>query len=128
MEKFETFQGIAAPIPLINVDTDMLIPKQFLKTIKRTGLGINLFHEMRYFESGEEREDFECVVVDRSTSRQCLGFRYCTEIGANPPGERADLRVRGQRRRCFHLAKHRLPHSRNQFGTIVAPEAVGTRS
>ena len=58
MEKFETFQGIAAPIPLINVDTDMLIPKQFLKTIKRTGLGINLFHEMRYFESGEEREDF----------------------------------------------------------------------
>ena len=58
MEKFEKFQGIAAPIPLINVDTDMLIPKQFLKTIKRTGLGINLFHEMRYLENGKEREDF----------------------------------------------------------------------
>lgn len=58
MEKFKTLTGVAAPIPLINIDTDMLIPKQFLKTIKRTGLGINLFSEMRYDESGKEIEDF----------------------------------------------------------------------
>ncbi len=54
MQKFETLQGIAAPLPIMNVDTDMIIPKQFLKTIKRTGLGIHLFHEMRYDqETGE---------------------------------------------------------------------------
>ncbi len=58
MEKFVTFKGIAAPMPLINIDTDMLIPKQFLKTIKRTGLGENLFFEMRYDNNGSLVEDF----------------------------------------------------------------------
>ncbi|RMD92106.1 MAG: 3-isopropylmalate dehydratase small subunit [Alphaproteobacteria bacterium] len=58
MEKFTTLTGIAAPLPLINVDTDMIIPKQFLKTIKRTGLGKNLFDEMRYDENGNENPDF----------------------------------------------------------------------
>ena len=58
MEKFKTLTGVAAPIPLINIDTDMLIPKQFLKTIKRTGLGVNLFSEMRYDETGKEMEGF----------------------------------------------------------------------
>ena len=48
MEKFTTLTGVAAPLPMINVDTDMIIPKQFLKTIKRTGLGKHLFDEMRY--------------------------------------------------------------------------------
>lgn len=58
MEKFETLTGIAAPLPHINVDTDMIIPKQFLKTIKRTGLGKNLFHEMRYDHLDQEIEHF----------------------------------------------------------------------
>ena len=58
MEKFNTLEGIAAPMPLINIDTDMLIPKQFLKTIKRTGLGENLFFEMRYDQDGNEIKDF----------------------------------------------------------------------
>jgi len=58
MDKFETLTGIAAPMPQINVDTDMIIPKQFLKTIKRSGLGVNLFDEMRYDENGEEIADF----------------------------------------------------------------------
>lgn len=58
MEKFTTFTGVAAPLPLINVDTDMIIPKQFLKTIKRSGLGVNLFDEMRYDTDGNEIEDF----------------------------------------------------------------------
>ena len=58
MEKFTKFQGIAAPMPLINIDTDMLIPKQFLKTIERTGLGKNLFYEMRYDQSGNIIKDF----------------------------------------------------------------------
>ena len=58
MEKFETLTGIAAPMPLVNIDTDMIIPKQFLKTIKRSGLGVNLFDEMRYDDNGNEIPDF----------------------------------------------------------------------
>ncbi len=58
MDKFETLTGVAAPLPMINVDTDMIIPKQFLKTIKRTGLGKSLFFEMRYDEAGKEIPDF----------------------------------------------------------------------
>lgn len=58
MEKFDKLSGSAAPLPLINVDTDMIIPKQFLKTIKRSGLGVHLFDEMRYKDDGSEVEDF----------------------------------------------------------------------
>ena len=58
MEKFETLTGVAAPMPIINIDTDMIIPKQYLKTIKRTGLGTALFSEMRYNEDGSENPDF----------------------------------------------------------------------
>jgi len=58
MEKFTKISGIAAPMPLVNIDTDMIIPKQFLKTIKRTGLGKSLFFEMRYDESGKPNPDF----------------------------------------------------------------------
>ncbi len=58
MKKFEMLSGVAAPLPLINVDTDMIIPKQFLKTIERSGLGKNLFDEMRYDEDGQEIPEF----------------------------------------------------------------------
>ena len=58
MEKFEKLAGVAAPMPLVNIDTDMIIPKVFLKTIKRSGLGVNLFDEMRYDREGNEKPDF----------------------------------------------------------------------
>jgi 3-isopropylmalate/(R)-2-methylmalate dehydratase small subunit len=58
MEKFAKLEGVAAPLPMVNVDTDMIIPKQFLKTIKRSGLGKNLFDEMRYNDDGSENPDF----------------------------------------------------------------------
>lgn len=58
MQKFSTLSAIAAPLPIKNVDTDMIIPKQFLKTIKRTGLSEGLFYEMRYDVSGKKIEDF----------------------------------------------------------------------
>ena len=58
MERFTTLTGIAAPMPLVNIDTDMIIPKQFLKTIARTGLGKNLFDEMRYTPEGAEIPGF----------------------------------------------------------------------
>jgi 3-isopropylmalate/(R)-2-methylmalate dehydratase small subunit len=67
MEKFDKLSGIAAPMPLVNIDTDMIIPKQFLKTIKRSGLGVNLFDEMRYDRQGNEIEGF---VLNRPQYRE----------------------------------------------------------
>mgnify|MGYP000568974937 CR=1 FL=1 len=58
MDKFTVLDGVAAPLKIINVDTDMIIPKQFLKTIKRSGLGVNLFAEMRFLDDGSENPDF----------------------------------------------------------------------
>jgi 3-isopropylmalate/(R)-2-methylmalate dehydratase small subunit len=58
MQKFTKLTAVAAPLPVINVDTDAIIPKQFLKTIKRTGLGKHLFHELRYDEEGRDVADF----------------------------------------------------------------------
>ncbi len=58
MDKYSTVTGVAAPMPLVNIDTDMIIPKVFLKTIKRSGLGVNLFDEMRYDRQGNEIADF----------------------------------------------------------------------
>ncbi len=66
MKKFKTLTAVAAPIPLINIDTDMLIPKQFLKTIERTGLGVHLFSEMRYDADGKEIAEF---VLNKNTYR-----------------------------------------------------------
>ena len=67
MDKFTRLTGVAAPLPMINVDTDMIIPKQFLKTIKRTGLGKSLFFDMRYDDAGAENPDF---VLNRPAYRQ----------------------------------------------------------
>ena len=67
MDKFTTLTGVAAPLPMINIDTDMIIPKQFLKTIKRTGLGSALFFEMRYDDEGAEIPDF---VLNRPAYRE----------------------------------------------------------
>jgi 3-isopropylmalate/(R)-2-methylmalate dehydratase small subunit len=67
MDQFTTLTGIAAPLPMMNVDTDMIIPKQHLKTIKRTGLGKVLFDELRYQETGEEIPDF---ILNQSPYRE----------------------------------------------------------
>ena len=69
MDKFTTLRGVAAPLPMINVDTDMIIPKQFLKTIKRSGLGKNLFDEMRYDDNGTEKPGF---VLNRPAYREAV--------------------------------------------------------
>ncbi|RYE85841.1 MAG: 3-isopropylmalate dehydratase small subunit [Hyphomicrobiales bacterium] len=67
MDKFTTLTGVAASMPIINIDTDMIIPKQYLKTIKRTGLGTALFSEMRYKDDGSENPDF---VLNKPAYRQ----------------------------------------------------------
>ena len=67
MDKFTKLTGVAAPMPIVNVDTDMIIPKDYLKTIKRTGLGSGLFAEMRYLDDGSENPDF---VLNKPAYRQ----------------------------------------------------------
>src|SRR4030088_2982257 len=76
MDKFTTLEGVAAPLKIINVDTDMVIPKQYLKTIKRTGLGKGMFSEQRYNDDGRENPDF---ILKEAASRHGK-VRFAGEI------------------------------------------------
>jgi 3-isopropylmalate/(R)-2-methylmalate dehydratase small subunit len=86
MDKFTTLTGIAAPMPLVNIDTDMIIPKQFLKTIKRSGLGKNLFDEMRYDADGNEIADF---VLNQPAYRNAQILVAGDNFGCGSPREHA---------------------------------------
>ncbi|HVY13141.1 MAG TPA: 3-isopropylmalate dehydratase small subunit [Alphaproteobacteria bacterium] len=101
MTPFTTLTGIAAPLPLINIDTDMIIPKQFLKTIKRTGLGAHLFDEMRFTPEGREIPDF---VLNRAPWRQ------------------AKILVAGENFGCGSSREH-APWALSDFGIrcVIAP-------
>ena len=74
MEKFTTLTGVAAPLPMVNIDTDAIIPKQFLKTIKRTGLGAHLFNDLRFDEKGNERPDFVLNKAPYRESKVLVAF------------------------------------------------------
>jgi 3-isopropylmalate/(R)-2-methylmalate dehydratase small subunit len=102
MDKFTTLTGVAAPLPIRNVDTDMIIPKQFLKTIKRTGLGKSLFYEMRYDEAGNEVADF---------------------VLNQPAYRKATILVTGENFGCGSSREH-APWSLLDFGIrcIIAPD------
>ncbi len=102
MDKFTTLTGVAAPLPIRNVDTDMIIPKQFLKTIKRTGLGKSLFYEMRYDQEGNEVADF---------------------VLNQPAYRRATILVTGENFGCGSSREH-APWSLLDFGIrcIIAPD------
>jgi 3-isopropylmalate/(R)-2-methylmalate dehydratase small subunit len=96
MQKFTTLTGVAAPMPLVNIDTDMIIPKQFLKTIKRTGLGVNLFDEMRYDRDGNEIADF---VLNQAAYREAkilvAGDNFgCGSSREHAPWALADFGIR----------------------------------
>ena len=96
MVPFTKLTGIAAPLPMINVDTDMIIPKQFLKTIKRTGLGANLFDEMRFTQDGQEIPDF---VLNKPRYRQAqiliAGENFgCGSSREHAPWALADFGIR----------------------------------
>jgi 3-isopropylmalate/(R)-2-methylmalate dehydratase small subunit len=101
MEKFTTLSGVAAPLPMMNVDTDMIIPKQFLKTIKRSGLGKSLFFEMRYDDSGADVPDF---VLNR------------------PPYRHASILIAGENFGCGSSREH-APWALLDFGIrcVIAP-------
>ena len=96
MDRFRTLTGIAAPMPLVNIDTDMIIPKQFLKTIRRSGLGVNLFDEMRYDDDGNEIADF---VLNRPQYRKAeiliAGDNFgCGSSREHAPWALADFGIR----------------------------------
>lgn len=101
MEKFTTLTGIAAYLPMINVDTDMIIPKQYLKTIKRTGLGTGLFAELRYDEKGKPKPDF---------------------VLHKPPYDHAKILITGENFGCGSSREH-APWALLDFGfrCIIAP-------
>jgi 3-isopropylmalate/(R)-2-methylmalate dehydratase small subunit len=101
MQKFTTLTGIAAYLPMINVDTDMIIPKQYLKTIKRTGLGTGLFAELRYDEHGNPLPDF---------------------VLHKPPYDKAKILITGENFGCGSSREH-APWALLDFGIscIVAP-------
>ncbi|MCC6949461.1 MAG: 3-isopropylmalate dehydratase small subunit [Bradyrhizobiaceae bacterium] len=86
MEKFTTLEGVAAPLKLMNVDTDMIIPKQYLKTIKRTGLGKGLFSELRYKDDGSENPDF---VLNKPAYRQAKILVAADNFGCGSSREHA---------------------------------------
>ncbi len=98
MDKFTTLTGVAAPLPMINVDTDMIIPKQFLKTIKRTGLGKNLFDEMRYDEGGSEIADF---VLNRDPYRGAVILVAGDNFGCGSSREHAPWAIMDFGIRCI---------------------------
>jgi len=101
MQPFTTLTGIAAPLPMVNVDTDMIIPKQFLKTIRRTGLACGLFHDMRFEPDGEPKHGF---VLDR------------------PPYDKATILIAGDNFGCGSSREH-APWALLDFGIrcVIAP-------
>jgi 3-isopropylmalate/(R)-2-methylmalate dehydratase small subunit len=101
MQKFTKMTGVAAPMPMINIDTDMIIPKQFLKTITRSGLGKSLFFEMRYADDGSELPDF---VLNQREYRQ------------------AEILVAGANFGCGSSREH-APWALQDFGirAVIAP-------
>ncbi|MEH6476655.1 MAG: 3-isopropylmalate dehydratase small subunit [Sneathiella sp.] len=96
MEKFDKLSGVAAPMPLVNIDTDMIIPKQFLKTIQRAGLGKNLFAEMRYNNDGSDNEDFILnQTAYRNTKILVAGDNFgCGSSREHAPWALADFGIR----------------------------------
>src|ERR687897_3572669 len=86
MDKFTKLTGVAAPLPIVNVDTDMIIPKDYLKTIKRTGLGTGLFAEMRYNDDGSENPDF---VLNKPAYRKAQILVAGTNFGCGSSREHA---------------------------------------
>ncbi|MDB5490503.1 MAG: leuD [Micavibrio sp.] len=101
MKPFTKLTAIAAPLPMANIDTDMIIPKQFLRTIKRTGLGVNLFNDMRYDEAGAPKADF---VLNR------------------PPYNKAEVLLAGENFGCGSSREH-APWALLDFGLrcVIAP-------
>jgi 3-isopropylmalate/(R)-2-methylmalate dehydratase small subunit len=121
MEKFTKLSGIAAPLPIINVDTDMIIPKQFLKTIKRSGLGVNLFDEMRYDDSGDEIPDF---VLNKPQYREAQILIAGDNFGCGSSREHAPWAIKDFGIRCIIAPSFADIFHSNCFKNGILPVAL----
>ncbi len=118
MEKFTTLTGIAAPLDMINVDTDMIIPKQFLKTIKRSGLGVNLFDEMRFNTDGSEKPDF---VLNQAAYRSAVILISGDNFGCGSSREHAPWALLDFGIRCVIAASFADIFYNNCFKNGILP-------
>ncbi|MDR3515981.1 MAG: 3-isopropylmalate dehydratase small subunit [Azospirillaceae bacterium] len=121
MDKFTTLSGVAAPLPMINVDTDMIIPKQFLKTIKRTGLGKHLFDEMRYTADGREIDGF---VLNKPAYRQAKILVAGANFGCGSSREHAPWALLDFGIRCVIAPSFADIFYNNCFKNGILPIAV----
>lgn len=118
MDKFEKLSGIAAPMPLINIDTDMIIPKVFLKTIKRSGLGVNLFDEMRYLDDGSENPDF---VLNKPQYREAEILVAGDNFGCGSSREHAPWAIKDFGIRCVISTSYADIFFNNCFKNGILP-------
>jgi 3-isopropylmalate/(R)-2-methylmalate dehydratase small subunit len=121
MDKFEKLSGIAAPMPMINIDTDMIIPKQFLKTIKRSGLGVNLFDEMRYDDDGKEIPDF---VLNKPAYRDAEILIAGDNFGCGSSREHAPWAIKDFGIRCVIAPSFADIFHNNCFKNGILPIAL----
>lgn len=125
MEKFTTLTGFAAPLPMVNVDTDMIIPKQFLKTIKRTGLGKHLFEEMRYTPEGKEIPAF---VLNRMPFRKAKILIGGANFGCGSSREHAPWALADFGIRCIIAPSFADIFFNNCFKNGMLPIVVNERT
>ncbi len=118
MEKFTKITGVAAPMPMINIDTDMIIPKLFLKTIKRSGLGVNLFDEMRYDDDGNEVADF---VLNQPAYRNAEILVAGENFGCGSSREHAPWAIKDFGIRCIIAASFADIFFSNCFKNGILP-------
>ncbi|MGE4278589.1 MAG: 3-isopropylmalate dehydratase small subunit [Magnetospirillum sp.] len=118
MDKFTVLTGVAAPLPMINIDTDMIIPKQFLKTIKRTGLGKNLFDEMRYTQDGGEVADF---VLNQPAYRKASVLITGNNFGCGSSREHAPWAIADFGIRCIIAPSFADIFFNNSFKNGILP-------
>jgi len=121
MDKFDKLTGIAAPMPMINIDTDMIIPKQFLKTIKRSGLGVNLFDEMRYGDDGQELPDF---VLNKPQYREAEILVAGDNFGCGSSREHAPWAIKDFGIRCVIAPSFADIFYNNCFKNGILPIAL----
>ncbi|GGC78923.1 3-isopropylmalate dehydratase small subunit [Chelatococcus reniformis] len=121
MDKFTTLTGVAAPLEIVNVDTDMIIPKQYLKTIKRTGLGTGLFSEMRYKEDGSENPDF---VLNQPAYRKAQIIVAGDNFGCGSSREHAPWALLDFGIRCVISTSFADIFYNNCFNNGILPVAV----
>ena len=118
MDKFEKLSGIAAPMPLINIDTDMIIPKVFLKTINRSGLGVNLFDELRYLDDGSENPDF---VLNKPQYREAEILVAGDNFGCGSSREHAPWAIKDFGIRCVISTSYADIFFNNCFKNGILP-------